>query len=133
MNKQQIGINTLISPGELLDKLSILNIKLEQIKDSAKIANVKTEYDLLYKISLDNNLFTPEIKILYTQLKSINQELWIIEDDIRDCERAKNFSDTFIQLARSVYVTNDKRADIKKKINIELGSKLVEEKSYQPY
>ena len=133
MNEQQIGINTLISPGELLDKLSILDIKLEQIKDSAKNANVKIEYDLLYKIAVNNNLFSSEIKVLYTQLKSINQELWIIEDDIRDCERAKDFSNTFIKLARSVYVTNDKRADIKKKINIELGSKLVEEKSYQPY
>tara|TARA_B100001989_G_scaffold252307_2_gene233924 strand:+ start:384 stop:785 length:402 start_codon:yes stop_codon:yes gene_type:complete len=130
---KQKGISIQISPGELLDKVSILEIKLEQITDSQKKSNVKIEYDLLMNIVANNNLLTHEVTLLYQQLKSINQSLWTIEDDIRDCERDKDFSDQFIKLARSVYITNDKRAEIKKQINTTLGSVLVEEKSYQSY
>ena len=133
MSIKQKGISIEISPGELLDKVSILEIKLEQITDSQKKSNVKIEYDLLMNIVTNNHLLTNEVTLLYTQLKSINQSLWTIEDDIRDCERNKDFSDQFIKLARSVYVTNDKRAEIKKQINTTLGSVLVEEKSYQSY
>lgn len=127
------GIPIAISPGELLDKISILDIKLEQITDTQKRANVQVEYDLLMSIVQQHNLLSKGIDNLYKNLKAINQELWDIEDDIRDCERTNDFSDTFIQLARSVYFTNDKRAAVKKQINIELGSQLVEEKSYQSY
>ena len=127
------GIPIAISPGELLDKVSILDIKLEQITDTQKRANVQVEYDLLMSIVQQHNLLSEGIDKLYKNLKAINQELWDIEDDIRDCERTNDFSDTFIQLARSVYFTNDKRAAVKKQINIELGSQLVEEKSYQSY
>ncbi len=133
MSIKQKGISIQISPGELLDKVSILEIKLEQITDSQKKSNVKIEYDLLMNIVANNNLLTHEVTLLYQQLKSINQSLWTIEDDIRDCERDKDFSDQFIKLARSVYITNDKRAEIKKQINTTLGSVLVEEKSYQSY
>lgn len=133
MEQNQIGINTIISPGEILDKLSILEIKLERITDNIKHKNIQIEYDLLQDIIKENLPKSTALNDLYSQLKSINESLWDIEDDIRDCERQKDFSQTFIDLARAVYITNDQRADIKKQINQLLGSKLVEEKSYQPY
>lgn len=119
-----------VSIGEIVDKLSILQIKTEFIKDEEKLKNVKTEYDYLYDIVFD------EMKIEqsdFFEMVSINQKLWKIEDDIRDKERDKVFDDVFIQLARSVYVTNDERAEVKKKINLKYGSLFVEEKSYQKY
>lgn len=119
-----------VSIGEIVDKLSILQIKTEFIKDEEKLKNVKTEYDYLYDIVFD------EMKIEqsdFFEMVSINQKLWKIEDDVRDKERDKEFDDVFIQLARSVYVTNDERAEVKKKINLKYDSLFVEEKSYQKY
>ena len=119
-----------VSIGEIVDKLSILQIKTEFIKDEEKLNNVKKEYDYLYDIVFN------EMKIEqsdFFDMVSINQELWKIEDDIRDKERAKEFDDEFIRLARAVYVTNDKRAEVKKVINIKYGSLFVEEKSYSDY
>tara|TARA_B110000438_G_C15731448_1_gene614405 strand:+ start:888 stop:1286 length:399 start_codon:yes stop_codon:yes gene_type:complete len=122
-----------VGPGELLDKLSILEIKLEKISDPNKLENIKTEYKQLESIKAKYIPLSKKITHLYQQLKSINQELWKIEDDIRDCEKIKDFSETFIQLARSVYITNDKRATTKKEINQLLKANIIEEKSYTNY
>ena len=126
-------INVPISPGELVDKITILEIKKEFITDDNKLKNINHEYDLLMQIYIDNISKTEGIANLKKQLKEINLELWEIEDKIRDCEREKSFTDIFIELARSVYFTNDKRSQIKLKINLLLNSKLVEEKSYKDY
>ncbi len=122
-----------ISPGELLDKITILQIKAERISDPAKVANVKTELDLLSKVWDETVEADAEITALSTELKSINEALWEIEDDIRDEERHQRFGERFIELARAVYVTNDDRANAKKKVNLHLNSSIVEEKSYQDY
>ncbi len=119
-----------VSIGEIVDKLSILQIKTTFIKDEKKLKNVKKEYDYLYDIVFN------EMKIEqsdFFDMVSINQKLWKIEDDIRDKERDKIFDDEFVQLARSVYFTNDERAEVKKKINLKYGSLFVEEKSYSDY
>ena len=122
-----------IAPGELIDKITILEIKTERIADPAKLANVRIELDTLAK-SRDAALAPSETLIdLTAALKTVNEALWEIEDDIRDCERTNDFGPKFIELARSVYITNDKRAALKRDINAHLGSELVEEKSYQPY
>ena len=121
-----------VSIGEIVDKLSILKIKSENITDSIKLKNVVNEYDYLFNV-VENELNISTDSELYKELLSINKELWSIEDDIRDKERDKSFDDGFISLARSVYFTNDKRADVKKRINIEYGSDFVEEKSYNKY
>ena len=126
-------INVPISPGELVDKITIPEIKKEFITDNNKLKNINHEYDLLMQIYIDNISKTEGIANLKKQLKEINLELWEIEDKIRDCEREKSFTDIFIELARSVYFTNDKRSQIKLKINLLLNSKLVEEKSYKDY
>lgn len=126
-------ILTPISPGELLDKVTILQIKSKNITDAEKLANVLVELEALQKV-VDNNIpQTDELQSLSASLLGVNKELWVIEDDIRDCERAGDFGEEFIRLARAVYVTNDKRADLKKRINIAMGSQLVEEKSYAAY
>jgi peptidoglycan hydrolase CwlO-like protein len=122
-----------ISPGELLDKITILQIKAERIDDAAKVANVKTELEMLSKVWNETVDADDEITALTAELKSINEALWEIEDDIRDEERNKRFGDRFIELARAVYVTNDERANAKKKVNLHLNSTIVEEKSYQDY
>ncbi len=124
-----------ISLGELIDKITILEIKAVNIDDAAKLKNVTHELDVLNaKVnSLLDDAGQAKLAPLKQSLKDINQELWVIEDDIRDCERAKDFSDKFIQLARAVYFTNDKRAAVKKDINLAFGSELVEEKSYKDY
>jgi hypothetical protein len=119
-----------VSIGEIIDKLSILQIKTSFIKDDEKLNNVKKEYDYLYNIVFN------EMKIKqsdFSNMVDINQVLWKIEDDIRDKERDKVFDTEFIELARSVYTTNDKRAKIKKEINLKYGSLFVEEKSYSNY
>lgn len=119
-----------VSIGEIIDKLSILQIKTSFIKDDEKLNNVKKEYDYLYNIVFN------EMKIKqsdFSNMVEINQVLWKIEDDIRDKERDKVFDTEFIELARSVYTTNDKRAEIKKEINLKYGSLFVEEKSYSNY
>lgn len=121
-----------VSIGEIVDKLSILKIKTENITDKVKLDNVVKEYEYLLGV-VENDLNISTESDLYKELLSINKELWVIEDDIRDKERDKSFDDEFISLARSVYFTNDKRADVKKRINIEYGSDFVEEKSYNKY
>ena len=126
-------INTPISPGELVDKITILEIKKEFIVDSNKLKNINYEYNLLMKIYNDDISKTDAVGVLKTELKNINLSLWKIEDDIRDCERDKIFDNTFVQLARSVYFTNDKRSKVKLEINLLLNSSLVEEKSYKDY
>jgi len=122
-----------ISPGELLDKITILEIKSDRIDDADKKANVNNELAMLNKVWADAVIEDDEIKAMRTEMKNINETLWDIEDDVRDEERDKRFEDRFIELARSVYVTNDQRADVKKRINIYLKSDIVEEKSYQDY
>lgn len=124
-----------VSLGELIDKITILEIKVANISDAGKLKNVTHELNVLNaKVdSLLDNAGKSKLAPLQKSLKDINQELWIIEDDIRDCEFAKDFSDKFIQLARAVYVTNDKRAKVKKDINLAFGSELIEEKSYKDY
>ena len=122
-----------ISPGELLDKITILQIKSERIADPAKVANVTTELEMLEKVWREAVSDDDVIRALSTELRKINEELWEIEDDIRDEERNKRFGDRFVELARAVYVTNDKRAEAKKKVNLHLNSSIVEEKSYQDY
>ncbi|MEM1411731.1 MAG: DUF6165 family protein [Pseudomonadota bacterium] len=122
-----------MSPGELLDKITILEIKSERMSDEAKLANVRRELELLNATWADAVTADETIERLHRALKSINDELWVIEDDIRDKERVKEFDERFIELARAVYVTNDKRAAAKKELNLYLGSQIVEEKSYQDY
>ncbi|MFC3117336.1 DUF6165 family protein [Cellvibrio fontiphilus] len=124
-----------ISLGELIDKITILEIKAVNIGDATKLKNVTHELNILNaKVEqLLDDAGQAKLAPLKQALKDINQELWIIEDDIRDCEFAKDFSDKFIQLARAVYVTNDKRAKVKKDINLAFGSELIEEKSYKDY
>lgn len=119
-----------ISWGELVDKITILEIKAERIDDPKKLANVTRELWLL------NRKLSPvaqQVLRLKLRLKDVNTKLWDIEDEIRDCEREQNFGPRFIELARAVYVTNDQRADVKREINFALSSELVEEKSYRPY
>ena len=122
-----------ISPGELLDKITILEIKFERIDSAEKKSNVKEELRLLNKVWIDSGIEDNDLLAMRKELKTINNSLWDIEDDIRQEERDKRFSDRFIELARSVYVTNDERANIKKRINVHLKSEIVEEKSYQNY
>lgn len=122
-----------ISPGELLDKITILQIKAERIADTAKVANVKSELEMLNKVWLDAVPQDAQIETLTAELKKINEALWEIEDDIRDEERNQRFGERFIELARAVYVTNDERANAKKQVNLLLNSTIVEEKSYQDY
>ena len=122
-----------IAPGELLDKISILEIKAEQIDNPTALANVRHELELLTNLWQSTGLENTEVASLRNTLKTINKKLWQIEDDIRDCEREQNFSDHFIELARAVYKTNDHRAETKKAINLLLGSQIVEEKSYKKY
>ena len=123
-----------VSNGELLDKLSILELKLKNIKDDKKLINIKNEHGGLSPLC--NNLFNNygnALRSLYAKLSEINAELWKIEDDIRECERNKDFGDEFVRLARAVYFTNDKRSDVKKSINSLTESGFVEEKSYEDY
>jgi hypothetical protein len=122
-----------VSFGEVLDKITILEIKSERIKDDSKLKNVKLELNELNATWADAVSDQGAIAPLRQQLKAVNEELWVIEDDIRDQEADQNFGARFIELARAVYVTNDKRASLKKDINLALGSRFVEEKSYQDY
>ncbi|MHB8446944.1 MAG: DUF6165 family protein [Rudaea sp.] len=126
-------ISTPVSFGELIDKITILEIKSEQIRDVAKLANVHTELEMLNATWAQNPASRTDIRAERAELKRINQSLWEIEDEIRLKEKAQAFDARFIELARAVYFTNDKRAAVKREINLKLGSKLVEEKSYQDY
>jgi len=127
------NIKVPVSPGEVLDKITILEIKSERMSDPEKVANVRVELVLLQETWAENIRDTDDIHDLHDQLKEINEALWEIEDDIRDKERAKEFDARFIELARAVYVTNDRRSQVKKELNLHLGSEIVEEKSYQDY
>ena len=122
-------ILTPTSLGELYDKVSILEIKMSNIQDEEKLKNISVELGKLRDVT---NVH-PISDQLYDELKLVNGKLWKIEDDIRECERQKDFGKKFIILARNVYITNDERSSIKKRINVEYGSDLVEEKSYEKY
>lgn len=122
-----------VAPGELLDKISILEIKIERIDDPDKRHNVEREHDLLVGLWHASARETAEVTALRGELKTINEQLWEIEDEIRDCERRRDFDKRFVELARSVYRTNDQRAAIKRQINQQLGSAILEEKSYTAY
>ena len=125
-------INTPISLGELIDKISILKIKQEKINDKKKCSFIKEELSLL-QTTLLNSAVDKKISVYLDKLTEVNSKLWRIEDDIRDCERNKKFDQKFIDLARAVYKNNDKRSEIKLEINNHFGSTLVEIKSYEKY
>jgi CHAT domain-containing protein len=128
-----LSIQVDIAPGELIDKITILQIKSERITDAAKLENVRTELETL-TASRDSAIAASDaLTSLSDELKAINEELWEIEDAIRDCERSQDFGETFIGLARAVYRTNDRRADVKRRINDLLGAAFSEEKSYAAY
>lgn len=122
-----------VSVGEVLDKITILQIKLAHISDPAKRANIQNELDALLPLVAGDPFTTDQMQALMAELKSVNEVLWDIEDDIREKEAAKSFNAEFISLARAVYVTNDRRAEIKKQINLATGSDFIEEKSYESY
>ena len=126
-------ILTEISAGELLDKLSILEIKLNKIKNPALLQEIKKDYNIINEAKNKNINSSNEINVLYTDLKKINEQLWEIEDKIRLCEKNSDFKDKFIQLARDVYLKNDKRSKIKLEINKILGSNIKEVKQYTQY
>lgn len=126
-------ITTPISHGELIDKITILEIKSEQITDPAKLANVRKELDLLNQVWQADAAAAVDIASQRGRLKQVNQALWDIEDRIRLKEKARAFDAEFIELARAVYFQNDDRAAIKREINLTLGSQLIEEKSYKDY
>jgi hypothetical protein len=122
-----------ISPGELVDKITILEIKSQRMSDAVKLGNVRTELELLTSTWRGSGFAANDVDADWRALRSVNERLWDIEDRIRDKERDAAFDGEFIELARAVYVTNDERAAIKKRINTRLGSALVEEKSYVEY
>ena len=121
------------APGELIDKLTILRLKVEKIKDTVKLANVRHEQAALQQTADAALPDSVELAALWDQLYQINAALWVIEDDIRACEARADFGPDFIRLARAVYVTNDQRAAVKKQINLLLGSVIIEEKSYHDH
>jgi len=122
-----------VSPGELLDKITILRIKVARIQDATKLANVKLELSLLEQTWKDSGAAAHDVALDERALEDVNGRLWDIEDRIRDKEAHQTFDREFIELARAVYICNDERAAIKKRINLQLGSRLIEEKSYKQY
>jgi hypothetical protein len=122
-----------VSPGELLDKITILRIKSQRMSDPDKLRNVRLELEALQGTWTTSAYAGLDIEADVDALMTVNERLWVIEDDIRDKERAQAFDAEFIRLARAVYVENDERAAIKRRINLKLGSAIVEEKSYRPY
>ena len=122
-----------VAPGELIDKITILEIKLERIKEEAKLINVRLELKNLVEARDCALISNAQLNSLSAKLKAANEALWEIEDEIRNSEREKEFGSAFVSLARSVYITNDKRADLKRQINELLSSSLIEEKSYSNY
>ena len=128
-----MSIRVELPVGELLDKISILQIKAERIVDPSKLENINKELDVLISLWKDSAYSNNNLESETNELKAINEELWVIEDKIRDKERNRVFDKGFIELARAVYITNDKRADIKRIINSKTGSELIEEKSYSDY
>lgn len=128
-----IEIRVPISPGELLDKITILRIKSQRMSGAEKLANVRLELDALQAVWQGSAYARADIDAEVSALLAVNERLWVIEDDIRDQERAQKFGAEFIRLARAVYFENDERAAIKRRINLKLGSSIVEEKSYRQY
>jgi hypothetical protein len=126
-------ISVPVSPGELLDKVSILRIKSQRMNDAAKLANVRMELKVLEETWAASAYGKADVSAEVTALLEVNERLWVIEDDIRGKERAKEFDAEFVRLARAVYVENDERAAVKRRINVKLGSTIVEEKSYASY
>jgi hypothetical protein len=126
-------ISVPVSPGELLDKITILRIKSSRMSDAQKLANVRIELKVLEETWGASPYARSDIAADVNALLQVNERLWVIEDDIRDKERAKEFDGEFIRLARAVYFENDERAAIKRRINLKLGSTIVEEKSYAEY
>jgi len=122
-----------VSPGELLDKITILRIKSARMRDATKLANVRTELDALERIWSASPYAAVDVTSDVGALLAVNERLWTIEDDIRDKERAQTFDADFVRLARAVYIENDERAAIKRRLNVRLGSSLIEEKSYAEY
>lgn len=122
-----------VGPGELIDKITILRIKSERMTDPAKLHNVRTELAILDAARQAGVPDSAEMRALDAELQAVNAALWVIEDDIRDCERVKDFGPKFIELARSVYIQNDKRAALKKQINLLSGTRIIEEKSYTEF
>ena len=122
-----------ISPGELLDKISILEIKIEKVKDKNSLEEIKKEYKILKEIQTSSIEMTGKIKDLFQSVKNVNVKLWNIEDKLRICEKNKDFDKNFIELARSVYFANDERAELKSKINKILKSNIIEIKQYDNY
>ena len=122
-----------VSPGELIDKITILQIKADKIQDISKLENVNKELELLTNSLHEGVKITNELKLIMDELQQVNETLWVIEDKIRLHEASRKFDTDFIELARAVYKENDKRANLKRKINNTLGSGLVEEKSYSAY
>ena len=122
-----------ISPGELLDKISILEIKIEKVKDKNSLEEIKKEYKILKEIQTSSIEITGKIKDLFQSVKNVNVKLWNIEDKLRICEKNKNFDKNFIELARGVYFANDERAELKSKINKILKSNIIEIKQYDNY
>ena len=133
MNNKSKKILSEISAGELLDKISILEIKIDKIKNKNSLTEINKEYEILKEVKKLNINFTVELDRLFKEIKDINLNLWNIEDKIRICEKNKDFSETFTELARNVYFNNDKRAKIKSKINELLGSNIKEVKEYAEY
>jgi Family of unknown function (DUF6165) len=122
-----------VSPGELLDKITILRIKSARMRDASKLANVRTELEALERIWSASPYAAIDVASDVSALLAVNERLWTIEDDIRDKERAQTFDGGFVRLARAVYIENDERAAIKRRLNVKLGSTLIEEKSYAEY
>jgi hypothetical protein len=122
-----------VSPGELLDKITILRIKSARMRDATKLANVRTELAELERVWNASPYAAVDVAGDVSALLAVNERLWSIEDDIRDKERAQTFDGDFVRLARSVYIENDERAAIKRRLNVKLGSSLIEEKSYAEY
>ena len=120
-----------VSNGEIIDKLTILTIKLANIQEEQKLGNIRKEFDVMYNAAKEIGI--DETNDLYQQMLEINSKLWDIEDKIRDCESRKDFGEEFVKLAISVYITNDERIRIKREINLQTGSSLIEEKSYKGY
>lgn len=128
-----MSVNVEISIGEFFDKITILEIKKERIHDVEKLANINKELDALNALLEELPFSRSDVQEEVDELKAINEKLWVIEDDIRDKESAKAFDQEFVELARAVYFTNDKRSEVKRAINIKLGSSFIEEKSYEQY
>jgi Family of unknown function (DUF6165) len=127
------AVEALVAIGELIDKITILEIKVERFTDATKMKNVAAELSMLRARRDQAVPQSPRLDALGAQLKAVNERIWELEDKIRDCERRADFGPDFVAVARSIYRTNDERAAVKRQINVALGSDLIEEKSYVPY